>query len=444
MFDAEVIVVGAGPAGATAARRLAAAGVRVRLLERHRFPRNKPCGGGISMRVLDRFPYLRPALGRIATHTACRLRLEGPGGGVLQLASEGPAVLLVRRVEFDALLASLAAEAGADLIEGVAVRGVSAEADHVALRAADGTLFRAPIVIAADGVHGVVARRLGFLPRWAAASVAIDLMEETPNDVLRAADPGELWVSYGHEAADGYAYIFPKKDHVNVGVGALLSDYRGRECRPPAEVQRALVAHLVSRGLLAGRSSRTHFTPSMIPVGGPLPVTARGRVLLAGDAGGFVNGYTAEGIYYGMVSGDLAARAVIDTSAAAGRSRWTSGGSVAGGRDHPAVAAYADGWRREIGTELRDSVLIRKYLFFDPARVDGVIRGGADFPEVADLIVGYAMGRVPYQVARRRVLRRFPLLAFKLLRSALIGGARGHVDTRHEGTKRRGASGSPH
>src|SRR4249919_2035378 len=114
-----VIVVGAGPAGATAARALARAGVTVRLLDRSKFPRNKPCGGGISFRVLKRFPYLEGELGRIATHTVARLYLEGPGGESTIIESDGPAALMIRRVEFDRLLVDLACEAGAELVEGV-------------------------------------------------------------------------------------------------------------------------------------------------------------------------------------------------------------------------------------------------------------------------------------------------------------------------------------
>src|SRR5690242_11385706 len=100
----DVLVVGAGPAGATAARALARAGVRVRLLDRSVFPRNKPCGGGISMRALARFPHLAPALSRIATHAVSRLRLEAPDGDATVIESRTPAALMVRRVEFDALL----------------------------------------------------------------------------------------------------------------------------------------------------------------------------------------------------------------------------------------------------------------------------------------------------------------------------------------------------
>src|SRR5262245_66406060 len=111
-----VIVVGAGPAGATAARVLARAGVTVRLLDRSKFPRNKPCGGGISLRVLRRFPYLERELGRIATHTVSRLHLEGPGGEASIIESDGPAALMIRRAEFDDVPVARAPAAGASLV----------------------------------------------------------------------------------------------------------------------------------------------------------------------------------------------------------------------------------------------------------------------------------------------------------------------------------------
>src|SRR5947207_6537992 len=145
--DAPVLVVGAGPAGATAARALALAGARVRLLDRAAFPRNKPCGGGISLRVLGRFPYLEAALPRIATHTVARLHLEGPDGRSTVIESDGPAALMIRRVEFDALLVSLAVEAGVELVSGVDVVQAQQDAAGVTLTARDGRRWEAPLVI---------------------------------------------------------------------------------------------------------------------------------------------------------------------------------------------------------------------------------------------------------------------------------------------------------
>jgi flavin-dependent dehydrogenase len=157
---------------------------------------------------------------------------------------------------------------------------------------------------------------------------------------------------------------------------------------------------------VSGDSVRENFTPFVIPVGGPLRETARGRVLLAGDAGGFVNAFTAEGIYYAMVSGEVAAHAVL-----------RSGGLV----EHLAED-YRRSCDREIGAELRDAVMIQQYLFADRRRIgrimDGAHREGAIMRLVLDLVVG----RRSYRAVRRGILARAPLIAgrfgWELLKSA--------------------------
>src|SRR5262245_52775530 len=409
MQNPDVIVAGTGPAGSTAALRLACAGVRVLVLERDPLPRQKPCGGGISTRVLARFPWLPSALPRIPTHPVSSLYLEGPSGGVFRMQSNGPTVILIRRVEYDYLLASLAREAGAEIVAPAAIAQASEDAGGVTLRTRDGRVFRAPMVIAADGVNSVIARRLGLNPGWPRAKLALDMMEETPAGTLHAAEPGTLSVFYGYGGAHGYAYIFPKLAHVNVGIGYLLPYFKERADVAPYDLQRRFVGDLLSRGLVSGESRREHFTPFLIPIGGPLKTTARGRVLLAGDAGGFVNGFSAEGIYYAMVTGELAAEAVL--------------AARAGGVIDPARARrnYVRAWRREIGAELRDSVLIQKYLLHNPERMDRVVRGANARPEFSEILVDYASGRLSYRAARRRLLWHFPRLLPRLAMIAFRG-----------------------
>jgi geranylgeranyl reductase family protein len=394
----DILVVGGGPAGATAALTLARGGAHVCLLDKAKYPRHKPCGGAISMRTLSRFPYLPSALERIPARRLSKLYLESPSGQSVLLTSHRPAALMVRRIEFDRLLVDLAREAGVELIEGAEISGAEERDHEVRLRARDGREFVAPRVVAADGVNSVVARRIRLNDGWSPSRIALDMMEETPAQTLRSIDPDMLWVAYGYEGADGYAYVFPKATHVNVGIGYVLEWYKSHGRDHPYELQRRFVDTLRARGVLDGSSKRETFTPFLIPVGGPLRRVATRRVALAGDAGGFVNGITAEGIYYAMVSGDLAARAALAGD----------------------FARYERSWRTEIGAELRDAVLVQRYLFGAPGRIDAVTAAARRRPDLADVVIRYAMGEVPYTTARWQVLRRAPLAAVALAISGLL------------------------
>ena len=398
-FDSEVIVAGAGPAGAVAARTLAAAGIETLLVDRHAFPRNKPCGGGITTRVLRRFPWLPDAIAPIDRHEVSTLHLEGPDRTVVEISSPRPCVLLIRRVEFDNALASQALAAGARFQSGFEITQVTETPTGVTLRARDGSVLKAPIVIAADGVHSVIAKRLGLNPRWPRSRLALDMMEET--DTLAATRPDVLWIAYGYRDLDGYAYIFPKARHVNVGIGCLLSHYDAHVDVHPDELQGELIRTLEARDMLRGRRDADCFTPYLIPVGGPLDVTARGRVLLCGDAGGFVHGVTAEGIYYAMVTGEHAARAV-----AAHRHR-----------PEKAAAAYERAWRAEIGPELADSVLLQQLLFGDRSQVREAVAAAQDSPVTAG-VLEMVRGERSYASLRRRLIMRHPYLALQLARRA--------------------------
>jgi geranylgeranyl reductase family protein len=409
----DVIVVGAGPAGATAARTLTQSGISTLLVDRARFPRYKPCGGAITARALTRFPYLRSALDAIPTRWISKLVLRGPRGQSAELRSASPAVVTIRRVEFDALLVTLAREQGVEFQDGTEIHDVREDRDVVELRARDGRVFTARMVIAADGVHGVVAKRLHLASGWRRDALAVDLMEETPSTHLQATDPDCLWVSYGFPASaaggpaslrEGYAYVFPKLTHVNVGIGYLSSEYRTSFRGRAYSLQRGLVDLLKRDGILAGESRSEHFTPFVIPVGGPIRRTGTRRVLVAGDAGGFVNGFSAEGIYYAMVSGDLAATAVCDALASR----------------RPPDGAYRSRWKGEIGPELEESVALQRFFFGDGRRIDALVEGACGEAALVDAVTGWAAGTRSYGHLRRRVIGRHPAVGI-VLGAILLG-----------------------
>jgi len=293
---------------------------------------------------------------------------------------------------------------------------VAEDEERVTLTTRDGKQFTSPVVVAADGVNSVVARRLAINKGWPPSAVALDMMEETPRTRLRDVDPGTLWVAYGYNPqenpdaaghagwtpAEGYAYVFPKRDHVNVGIGYVLSHFRETVDQAPYDVQRRFVERLSDRGVVVGGSVRAHFTPALIPIGGPLRTTGRGRVLLAGDAGGFVNAVTAEGIYYAMVTGELAAHAIRTTRSVS-----------------KLAARYRRACDYEIGAELRDSVRIQRYLFADGRRIGQLIDGAHREKAAVGLVADFVKGSRSYRDLRRRILSRSPYLLLSYVRDCL-------------------------
>lgn len=394
---ADVIVVGAGPAGSVAAITLAQRGVRTLLLDRHRFPRDKPCGGGMRYGVLRRFPalagYLRAS---VPLHEIRRVHMESPSGASAVAELDEPLYLTFRRLEFDAALLERARALGVEVVEGARVVEVERSVAGVAARTIDGRAFAAALAIAADGVNSVVAPQAGLGNGFTADTLAIDTMEETPLDELGIAHPDTMYVAYGYRGWPGYGYVFPKRHHVDAGVGFLLSFFKRALGGAPLDHHRRFLEEARTKGVVRGRSNPANFKAYRLPLGGPLALTYADRVLVCGDAGGFVNGYTGEGIYYAMVTGEHAGRTAAEAVA---------------GRDYRAgaLARYQTRWQAEIGEELRDAVRIQRRLFANPALADAIIGAAARDVRLCRLFARVALGEEPLRRRRLEMAWRFVL-----------------------------------
>jgi geranylgeranyl reductase family protein len=291
----DAIIVGAGPSGSSAAYRLADAGKDVLLLDRASFPRDKPCGGGVTERAARLLPFsIEPVVEDVATKVDLRLGY----GRTVQRGDGAPLVYLTQRRRLDHFLAERAQEAGAEFRDAVRVTEVVSGEGGVALLAA-GERVEASVLIGADGVNGLVARVLGLGGnRHVGVALEGNLSYARPGaDRYR----GKIVLEFG-VVPGGYAWVFPKGDHANFGVGGWKSE--GPRLR--GHLERLCEAHGFSGGDLDDlRGYR-------LPLRAPSSTLARGRALVVGDAAGLVDPVSGDGMFEGFLSSVYASEATLD------------------------------------------------------------------------------------------------------------------------------------
>jgi len=287
-FDAAI--VGAGPAGSTAALRLPRAGARVLIVDRARFPRDKPCGGGLTYRAVRELPVdVSPVVEDTVDRFEVRLRYVRS----IERTSMEPLCLMTQRRRLDEFLARACAREGADFRDGVQVAGIVADEDGVSLTL-DGAPVRAGVLLGADGVNGTVARSTGLEQRH---RIGVGLEGNLSYDsVARDRYAGRLVLELGN-VPGGYGWGFPKGDHVNFGVGGWESE--GPRLRE--HLARLCSEHGVDAGDL------TDVRGYRLPMRRPEALPAHGRIALIGDAAGLVDPLSGDGMYEAFVSARIAA-----------------------------------------------------------------------------------------------------------------------------------------
>jgi geranylgeranyl reductase family protein len=324
MFD--LIIVGAGPAGSSAARSAAKAGLDVLVLEKEAFPRYKPCGGALSDRAISLLDFPLPEELCERTITGARVHfhnnaIESHKGSLLST--------LVTRSKFDNFLLQKAQEAGCNLVTQK-VEGYQAKEDHVEVRTKR-KKYKSQFFIISSGCQSRL--KDDVQGRAARDQCGVSIVTEIGEDDKKIEERLHSSLDFYLDVAEtGYGWIFPHKGYYSVGIGGQAS----RLGNP----KRTMLNFLNRLGFQGKCKLHGH----MIPMGGFNRRIGEDRILLAGDSAGFVDPFTGEGIYYAIRSGQIAAQTILNQDPA----------EVAG--------IYEENCRKDFGEELSYALWIAQNL----------------------------------------------------------------------------------
>jgi len=283
----DLIIIGAGPGGAAAAKRAVDLGLRVAIIDKARFPRNKLCGGLISGRsrtaIVRIFGQSPPEAGFLVGRD---VQFAWQDQILARFTAPSP-LHFTMRLSFDDWLLQRAVAAGTRLFEGVRAK-IDPDNNVVTI---DGQALRYRVLIGADGVNSMVARHL-FGRAFNPATIGFGLECEVPRQT-RHGDTMEI----DFRAVQwGYGWVFPKPESLTIGIGGLQARN--------SDMKAAMAAYLAKHGVA---SEAVQIKGHFIPFGDFRKKPGRRNILLVGDAGGFVDPLTGEGIAYALETGALAA-----------------------------------------------------------------------------------------------------------------------------------------
>jgi len=303
----DVIIVGAGPAGATAAKFLAEKGEKVLLIDKDAFPRDKPCGGGLSIRTLKRFNYISKDL--IASYSFSGRIHSSSLKYQVQLHRDEPIAAFVLRKDFDDGLLQYAIQRGTTFMEGKTVTDIKILPETVKIKLNSGEHIESQLVIGADGIWSTIAKKTGLSHHNQHTGRC--LFQEFPLTSNLLDDYfTEKRIFHFHVrfmGINGYGWIFPKKDSVNIGIGEIKPSASRTTHKPNLKELYENYIHLLkNKKMIPPTIHIGKIQGGTLPLK-PLKKTFADRVILCGDAAGLINPLSGDGIDYAMSSGKIAA-----------------------------------------------------------------------------------------------------------------------------------------
>ncbi|NHJ12185.1 MAG: geranylgeranyl reductase family protein [Candidatus Thorarchaeota archaeon] len=384
----DLIIVGGGPAGASCARRASKLGLDVLVFEKAVHPRRKACGGGLTLRVSESLDF---DISSVIEREQDGLRLHSPSGIMVENHRKEITGHTVRREDFDHLLLKKAQEAGADVIQNTKVTDVIEEASSVSV-IVNGERETAKLVVGADGVNSTIARKSGLHERWKDNEIALTFEASVPMDpadILRISGSSEhhehIFIDIFFGATPlGYAWAFPKRNEYSLGMGAMVSVMSNFKESWGRFVHEFEEKYNVECDL-------SQQTATRIPLGGLIPNLCSKRIMLAGDAAGFVAPATGEGIHYAVESGIMAAEVAQ---------------GIVEGRADVTTASYAKLCKDTIGKDLRIGRFLQKLLFKSTENMERFIRMCEKDEVMKEYSLELVMGYVPFKTSRLRMTKR--------------------------------------
>jgi len=292
----DVIIIGAGPAGAIASKTCTEKGLSTLLLEKERIPRFKPCGGAVSTSALSHVDF---GIEQELIERECygeRVHFENHQ---IEVRRKSRMAILVSRDKFDAFLVSKAVDAGVELHEVEKARSLNQKQSTIVVETNKGE-YNAKVVIGADGVNSIVSKYVREPYKHDELGLCIAAEIPVSNAEVDEYIENAVDIHYGISKS-GYGWVFPKEQHFSAGVGGDLSSMKN-----PRNI---LLTFLKKLGLSTDVVTHAH----LIPSGGYEREVCSDRIILVGDAAGFVDPFYGEGIKYAFISGKLAAERVVES-----------------------------------------------------------------------------------------------------------------------------------
>ncbi len=394
----DVAIVGAGPAGSTTAKFLAEKGLKIALIDKSKFPRDKPCAGGLPSRVLKRFPYIKEN-GLIESYSYGGYALSPSLKYKAKVQEKDPIVGMVIRKKFDMSLVKLALGNGTSLIDGKAVEDIKITDKKINISLSDNTSVESKLIVGADGVWSIVAKKTGLMTLNRPHGVCVYNEYELGEDEIENLFAKERMCYLHLKFNDifGYGWVFPKKQHVNIGIGMLIpKKYEKEQKRNILNVYKDYFNILKENKMLPDNLEIGKCYGGAIPFV-PLGKTYSDRVLIVGDAAGFINPLTGEGIYFAMTSGEIAAKVI-------------SSSLEANDTSENYLSKYQDLWKEDFGKDLKFYRASTRYM---KSSSEEVVRLASKDKKLARIILGIIHGGLSVSKYQGKLIRRLAWVNFK-------------------------------